>query len=76
MSLSFSEKGTRYQKFLPVMKYEIFFPANLGLERVINAWHNPKQRIQWDSNLENYSTIRKLGRVALIHEQYSGNILE
>ena len=53
-----------------MIKTELFFPADLGLERVINAIHNPKLRIQWDYNLENYSTIRKIGRIALIHEQY------
>lgn len=68
VKIFFSEKGSRFQKFLPVIKTEMYFPASIGLEKVINAFHNPKQRVMWDHNLESYSTIRKLGRIALIHE--------
>ena len=66
--LSYSEKGTKSQKFVPVMKTEFFFPNSMGLEHIINAFHNPKQRAQWDNNLECYSTIKKIGKIALIHE--------
>ena len=59
-----------------MLKTEYVFPPEFSLESIINAFHNPKQRVKWDSNLESYKTVKKVGRVALVHEEFASSKFE
>lgn len=46
------------------------FHAKFKMEEIINALHNTKCRLEWDDFIEKHQTVKKLGRVALIHETF------
>ena len=63
-------------KYFPLYRTEYVFEPHLKMEQIINAVHNTKFRVKWDDHIDHHKTIKKLGRVALIHETFKPVALE
>lgn len=46
------------------------------MDQVIQACHDPQQRIQWDKNIDKIKTVRNVNRVQILHTVNTAHILE